>query len=300
MVDDPPLIARTILDVTAAATVRRPRRPRSRRGRGRPCGRWRPRRPGRGSARGPATPISSPIASATSRPTKSSSSSGPMGWPAPSFMHSSMACGRQPAGLLQLDGVEQEREQQAVDDEAGGVGDLDGGLAERRRTARACARGSPALAAAGKMTSTSFIFGHGVEDVQPDEAVGVRAGAPRARSTAARRWWWRRWPPAATWRSRSAIRRGLGVVDPRRSPRPRRWQRGQLGQVGHHADVLGLDLAAEPAADLLDRRPRAVRAALRSRPEHDLVGVPGGRGRQPARDRAASGDAQPLVHAAIS
>ena len=59
----------------------------------RTCGRASLRRPSRPSARaacGPAREESakraSPIASATSRPTKSSSASGPIGWPAPSFM----------------------------------------------------------------------------------------------------------------------------------------------------------------------------------------------------------------------
>ena len=99
----------------------------------RPCGRACPRRSARAPASGTSAPIDSPIATATSRPTKSSSASGPIGWPAPSFMQVSIALRVDAVALEQPHGVEQVGEEQLVDDEAGRVGHLDGGLARAAR-----------------------------------------------------------------------------------------------------------------------------------------------------------------------
>ena len=91
----------------------------------------------------------------TSRPTKSSSRSGPIGWPAPSVMQESTSARTHPGPLHEADGVEEIREQEPVDDEAGLVGHLDRGLAERlapgdrrgRRRRRAARPGSRARSA---------------------------------------------------------------------------------------------------------------------------------------------------------
>ena len=124
-------------------------------------------------AAGTGRAIASPIAAATSSPTRSSSSSGPIGWPAPSFMQRSTG-GVEPRLLEQFHGGEQVREQQPVDDEAGDVGDDDGLLAKR------LAEGDRALARAlGRLVGESDLdqphLGYGVEDVQPGEALADRA-----------------------------------------------------------------------------------------------------------------------------
>ena len=87
-------------------------------------------------------------------------------------MHASTSAGRHAGLLEQVDGAEEVGEEQAVDDEAGRVGDLDGRLAERlaqRAGARAASSRRPA---AGKASSTSSIRGTGLKTCRPDEAVG--------------------------------------------------------------------------------------------------------------------------------
>ena len=70
---------------------------RSRRSRRWPSGRAGPRAISSRTRSGTSAPIDSPIAADTSRPTKSSSASGPIGWPAPSFMQVSIASGSRPS-----------------------------------------------------------------------------------------------------------------------------------------------------------------------------------------------------------
>ena len=86
----------------------------------------------------------SPIATATSRPTKSSSAQRPHRVPG-AEPHAGVDVGRvHPGRLHQPHGLEQVGEEQPVDDEPGLVGDLDRGLAERR------APGARALADAAR------------------------------------------------------------------------------------------------------------------------------------------------------
>ena len=68
-------------------------------------------------------------------------------------------------------------------------------------------------------------------------------------------------------------------------------------EVGDDLDVLGVDLAAEAAADLVDRRARPLGRRLGARPEQD-VPVPCRGGREAAGDGAAAGDPDLLVHGA--
>ena len=113
----------------------------------RPCGRACPRRSARARASGTSAPIDSPIAAATSRPTKSSSAERPHRV-AGAQLHAGVdRLWLEAVALEQPHGVEQVGEQQLVDDEAGGVGHLDRGLAELARRARcsssSCRRPSP-------------------------------------------------------------------------------------------------------------------------------------------------------------
>ncbi len=101
---------------------------------------------------------------------------GPIGWPAPSFMQVSTASGSRPLASSSSHRVEEVGEQQPVDHEAGHVGHLDRGLAERlaqrvhavagvRRRLR---RGRPARPAASWST--------GLKTWKRGEAVGAPAG----------------------------------------------------------------------------------------------------------------------------
>ena len=121
---------------------------------------------------------SSPIATATSRPTKSSSASGPIGCPAPSVMQVSTAAGVEPGSLEQPHGVEQVREQQPVDDEARLVGDLDGASCRAPRTTptRSAADVGVELRS-GRQSSTSSIFVTGLKTWSPKR----RSAMPRGR-----------------------------------------------------------------------------------------------------------------------
>ena len=144
----------------------------------------------RSRARAPRRRSCAPIAAETSRPTRSSSASGPIGCPAPRRMQWSIASGVQPGLLEQPHGVEEVGEEQAVDDEARHVGHLDRGLAERlAQRARARARVA-CVASGGKASSTSSIFGTGLKTCSADEALGRAARVRPARRPTARRWWW--------------------------------------------------------------------------------------------------------------
>ena len=164
----------------------------------------------------------------TSRPTKSSSASGPIGWPAPSFMQASTSPASMPVRSMQPDGVEEVGEEQAVDDEAGLVGDLDRGLAERRAPGERPLAG--AVGAVGEADLDQLHPRHRVEDVEAEEAAGDAAAPRRSRRS----------PSEEVVVARSALGAGLGELaraarpsapPPRRSPRRRRrTRRGRRGR----------------------------------------------------------------------
>ena len=240
---------------------------------------------------GTGSPIVSPIAAETSRPTRSSSASGPIGWPAPSRMHVSMPVGSMPGLFEQPHGVEEVGEQQPVDDEPGHVGHLDGGLLERaaqRQRARAGLRGGRG----GKDQLDELHAGDGIEDVQPDEPLRAPAlaGQPLDRQ---RRGGAREDRLGRSSSSSSGKQAGLDVVilDDRLDH--------ELGlrervAVGHDLHVLRVDLGAQAGEGLLDGLPGPVGRVLRAR-EQQHGSVVGGGGRQAAGDRAAADDRQALV-----
>ena len=110
---------------------------------------------------GTSAPIDSPIAPDTSSPTKSSSASGPIGWPAPSFMQVSIASGSSPLRSSSRTASNRYGNSSRLTTKPGSVRHLDRGLAERlaeRACARASSRRSPRR---GTTSSTSFIFAPG-------------------------------------------------------------------------------------------------------------------------------------------
>ena len=167
----------------------------------------------------------SPIAAATSRPTKSSSFSGPIGCPAPSCMQASTSVGAHPGRLLQPHGLEQVGEQQPVDDEPDLVGDLDRGLVHRPAPGEGPLADAVAQAAR-KAELDQLHPRHRVEDVEAEEALRDAGRARRARRSRATRSsspGRRRVPRSPAARAARPSRRG-----PRRSPRrPRRSRRGR-------------------------------------------------------------------------
>ena len=130
---------------------------------------------------GTSAPIDSPIAAATSRPTKSSSASGPIGCPAPSFMQVSTRLGVEAVALEQPHRVEQVGEEQPVDHEARPR------RAPPRRSSRARSqrsRAAPRVSSVGLVGEAKLDELHlldRVEHMEGGEAVGAAAGARRAR-----------------------------------------------------------------------------------------------------------------------
>jgi hypothetical protein len=187
--------------------------------------------------------------------------------------------GREARALEQLDRVEEEREQQPVDHEAGRVGHLDHGLAERRAQpvragARVGARGG------GERELDQRHLRDGVEDVQRREALGATA---RGRQRLGRQ---RRGgagehgagPEHGGQFGKQRGLRGLLVHD-------RLDQEADLRQaapLARHLDGLGVEEAA-----------RAPRRGLRARAQEHRA-VPSRHGRQAACDRAAPDDPEPL------
>ena len=249
-----------------AQTVRAAPLSRSCGSRARPCGRARPRAASSRTRSGTSVSMASPMAIETSRPTRSSRASGPIGWPAPSFMHASTWSGAIPVPLEQAHGVEQVREQQPVDDEARQVGgDLDGGLvqrlAQRVRPAGAC----PRSASAGKASSTSAIRGTGLKTCSATKRLRPPAGVGERAAPTATRWSWRaRRRRSSSSSSRpSSSRLGLELLDDRldheRGVRPARRGRSRR--------------ATEPDASgqLLDPAAGALGGLRRACPQHDVA-----------------------------
>ena len=144
--------------------------------RARSCARARPRRSARPTRGGIASPIVSPIASDTSRPTRSSSASGPIGWPAPSRMQVSMSVGVHAGLFEQPHRAEQVREQQAVDDEARARRAPPRAVFSNASHSASARLRVSSLAARGKISSTSFICVTGLNTCRPRK----RSGRPLA------------------------------------------------------------------------------------------------------------------------
>ena len=221
-----------------------------------------PPRSTRGGASGTSAPIDSPIAAATSRPTKSSSARGPIGWPAPSFMQVSIRLRVEAVALEQADGVEQVGKEQPVDHEAGGVGHLDRGLVERSQSSCRRRRVSSARLA-GKRQLHQPHLSTGLNTCRAPK----RSGRPLASASSgprARRWWWRarrpRGGPAETlWSARLAS----GVLGDRLRPRSRTRQAPRARSLPwrHRRSPrarVGRGRAASPEDHLV--RPEAARA----------------------------------------
>ena len=176
-----------------------------------------------------------------------------------------------PVRLHQPHGVEQVREQQPVDDEPGLVGDLDRGLAEPLRTTPGRAPRTPSPSASGRHSSTSSILRDRVEDMKPEEPLGVRRCARPARAIAQRRG-----------RGRE-VRSAAAVAELGRAARPcvcrsstiastTRSRVDQVVDVGRHLDVARV--AARRASP-----PRSAPAPPRARPRRRCGRA---RGRRPS------------------
>ena len=149
---------------------------RSRRSRARTCGPARPPRPAAAARAGTATPIVSPIACATSRPTKSSSAIGPIGTPG-AERHAAIDVGRGDAGLgHQLDRAEQVREQQPVDDEPRACRVPPRRSCRAPRRARGARSRDLGLGLRREHELDQLHPRHRVEHVQTDEPLGAAAG----------------------------------------------------------------------------------------------------------------------------
>ena len=122
----------------------------------------------------------SPIATETSRPTKSSSCSGPHRLSG-ALGHAGVDLDRFESELVEEpDRVEQVREQQPVDDEAGFVGDLDDVLAQRPAEG-AGAGADVVVQRPGQAELDELHPRHRIEDVEAVEAVGDPGPLSRAR-----------------------------------------------------------------------------------------------------------------------
>ena len=207
-------------------------------------------------------------------------------------LHAGVDLLRLDAGPLeQPDRVEQVGEEQPVDDEAGLVRHLDGGLADRLAEGGGAARACRRRASSGKHSSTSFIFVTGLKTCRPKK----RAGSPLARGELAR---------CSATTSCVASRR-LG------------------GQRCRRSDASSSRLTARSSRDRLDRERGAARAVevgrdgracrrssdgsrlarapaelVAARPEHHLAARRQHAGREAAGDRARARDADPLGKAA--
>ena len=180
-------------------------------------------------------------------PTKSSSRSGPIGWSAPSDMQASTSSALEAEVVDQPHRVEQVREEQPVDDEAGLVGDLDRALAER------LAEGAGAVgnAVAGPHRA-------GRAPPAPSACTGLKTWKPKTRSAMPA-------PPSPSSADRSdevvVARSASGQTSPSvesnsafasRSSTIASTTRSQPARsagLGRHPDPIGvaaLDLAAEP------------------------------------------------------
>ena len=118
------------------------------------------------------------IATHVSRPIRSASASGPIGWAKPSFAIVSIASGLGDAVVERPDRLVDERHQDAVRDEAGEVVRLGRRLAELAREPRSPRPSRRRSAAAHDLDELQHR--HRVEEVHADHAVGPRRSRPRA------------------------------------------------------------------------------------------------------------------------
>src|SRR5581483_7833354 len=135
---------------------------------------------------------------------------------------------------------------------------------------------------------------HRVEDVQPDETLGRAARLGELGDGQRRRG--RRDHGVVTGDAAELgedRRLGARLLDDRLDQEGRLAR--ELLEVGYDAYVLGVDLAAEAAADAVDAPPRALRGGLRAGPQKGVT-VARGDGGQSAGDGSAPGDAEALLH----
>ncbi len=282
----------------ARKRARAPSRSRTRRTRRRSCGRACPsaisssRRSGGRCAGSPdvARGGSRRSPAATSRPTKSSSASGPIGCPAPSRMQVSISAGVHPGPLHQPDGIEEIGEEQAVDDESGLVGDLDRGLAQRRAPVPDPVGRARRAGPSGRHSSTSSIRCTGLNTCRPNSRSGLPLAAARAATESDEVVVARSASGHASPNNVEMLGLGVRVLDDRLDDEvaPR-----QVCEVGGHLDpvrVAVLELGGEPLGGLL--RPPGGGVAARHQADR-----PQGRGAggEAAGDRAAAGHRRPLV-----
>ena len=170
----------------SAAQRRRPDHPRrdlvsrTYRSRARPSCRPRPRRRARAPSRAPR-----PRATRRSRPprrgpTKSSSASGPIGWPAPSVMHASTSVGRHAVSSAKRTASNRNGNSSRLTTKPGWSGTSTARFSSGAPSAWARSR-VVGGGLAGNASSMSSIRGDRVEDVEADEALGPPAGRRRAR-----------------------------------------------------------------------------------------------------------------------
>jgi hypothetical protein len=204
--------------------------------------------------------------------------------------------GAHPGLLLQGDGAEEVGEEQAVDHEAGQIGHFDGGLAERLA--------EPAGALAGAVGRglregelDELHLRDRVEDVQADEAV-LRARGPGEALDRQRRRRARQQRVVAGDHAEVAQDAGLDLLVLADRLDDGRGLAERV-EIGLHAHVGGVDLAAQAPADRVHAAARALCRAVGSRPQHDLA-VARRRRCEAARDRAAARYAESFMHPAIA
>ena len=149
----------------------------------------------RSAPRGSSSNMISPTECVVSRPTKSSSVNGPIGWLAPPFIAASI-CSIEPDALLaRADRVEQVRDQQAVDDEARLVARVRPWSCRASRRTRSRAR---AASVAGRDRPHHLEQRHHlgrIEEVKAEEALRALGRGRLVDHARARRCWWRTAPP---------------------------------------------------------------------------------------------------------
>ena len=198
-------------------------------------------------------------------------------------MHRSTSSGCH-AGLLEEGHrAEEVGEEQPVDHEARQVGDLDGRLAQRVAQIERARRRVASVAAAGKASSTSFIFGTGLKTCRPtkrsdmpvararrstdseDVVVARIASSPATRPRSART------PDLTVSSSATASMTAVASPSASRSVSTRTWA--------------GVDLAAQAPADRVDAAARPLARSRWSAP----TARPRRAGPPPPRGRTRSG-----------
>ena len=235
---------------------------------------------------GTSAPIVRPIAADTSSPTRSSSASGPSGWPAPSRMQVSIASGSSPVRSISRTASNRNGNSRRLTTKPAVSGTSTAVLPSASHSAYARAR----VAVRGRGREGELDQVHlrdRVEDVQPDEAVGPagrvgelgRPTATRSSSRGSRR-------RAAARRARRPARALAAVSSTIASTTKLAAARSALSQV---TCTLPLTFAPAFSHSSRDAAVGLVRGPVGARP-YDHRSALRGYGRQPARDGSASGD----------